>query len=465
METFGAGSIAARPMTITLADILNSQRKLQPLSESMKQAMLQGSFEMPTSSIGSLAKASFGWYSEMEKWLMKDPLAYMETPAGVAMQFQRITVMIDSCVGNPATAQSALQAFCQRMSNGPTLEALSKVVEFPVGSESAMILLLEYLLLHDGQPAAIQTLLRHLKAMEIQAPILEMCSRTFLWTDRGVRMAARDQIESKELYEEKIQHWSGKPTRVIKQEPKSLIDDGVLSIFLLKMKDTKLPVYYWILKLSEDGLVIAKGYAASLEAAAEQLYIAFYKALTKKRCVDAAMVQKGTQIVILGNWITNDEYMAYKHKANLQIVADASDDTRDDLIFVIGWPALGKQKALVEAHYVKKARNYGELTSDNVVIELRSGFVLNATHDFYVYRAEANILGEVMCMKCQKIGQMVHLGCIHVRGRGLLCGPCIDHLMGEDQLDDDAFDLTDVILPSDIQTVALTSEEDSDRNS
>lgn len=452
METSSVGlTVAVRPIFVS-AETLASASKSRNLFDAMK-ARLGRSCVSPISLIASSLAASCGLYYEMERSSMNDPFGYMATPAGLAEQFQRVAVMIEHNTDSRDTADNAFLAFCQRMCNGPTLAALSKVVEYPEGGELTMIRFLEHLRpfvqnqtdLTKHATIVFNNITRHLKAMEIPSDFLAMCNRAFIWTTRGIQMAAKNQLLNKSQVLGDVEQWTGKVARKERAEPKSAIDDGVLSIFKYKMKDTQLETFEWSIKLSEDGLVVRRGHAESLEGAADQVYRAFYSAMTKKKAVDASAVQPGTQLVILGNWITNEQYMAYPRKENLQIVSDASDDTRDDMLFVIGYPALGKQKAVVTAHRVRKARNYGEQNSDNVVIELRSGFTLDATQDWYVLKVERFIKGEVMCGKCQKVGDLYNLGCVNVRGRGLLCGPCIDYLMENDQLESDAHDIQMIV--------------------
>lgn len=454
METFSAGSTAAARTIFMSAGLLDSVRKLPKLSESMR-AHSARSLATQTSLIGSLATELCGWSFEAERSLMNGQLEYMQTPAGLAEQFQRVLVMAKASSDSRDTVENALWAFCQRMCNGPTLEVLSKVTEFPPDSELTMIRFLERLrpLVRnqtnstESKHAVIvfNNITRHLKAMEIHSDFLEMCNRTFIWTERGVRMAAKDQLLNKSQIVGDVEQWTGKCARKERMEPKSAIDDAVLSIFKYKMKDTELPVFEFSIKLSEDGLVLRRGHASSLEEAADKVYRGFYSAMTKKKTVDASAIQSGTKLVVLGNWISNEQYMAYKNKSNLQVVSDASDDTREDRMFVIGYPALGKQKAVVEVFKVQKARNYGEQNAENVVIQLRSGFTLDATHDWYVLHVEQFVTGEIMCGKCQRVGGVSYLGCVHVRGRGLLCGPCIDHLMENEGLEADTMDIQTIV--------------------
>lgn len=465
METSNAGSTVSAQMMNTSAKLLASDEKLQPLSASMKLEMYRALYVPQTSSIASSRKAPFGLSSEMERWSMNVPFEYMQTPVGLAKQFQRVLATLEASCGNPDTVEYVLSSFCQRMSDGHTLALLSKVVEFPVDSELTMIRFLEFLrsrrhTVTNSTEAVIANLERQLKAMEISSPILKTCGRIFTWTDRGSKLGTRDHVPNKGLYEDNIQQYTGKVNRREVSEPKSAIDDAVLNLYRLKYKATGVSVYFWTIKLSDDGLVIAKGFAETFEEAAGFLYKAFYRALTKKRAVDAMKMASGTQLVVMGNWITNEEYNAYPNKENLQIVHDACDDTRDDKAFVIGWPVLGRQKALVTIYKVQKARSYGELSPDNCVITLRSGFTLDASSDFYVYRAERNLQGEVMCCKCGQIASRFDFfDAVIVRGTGLMCGVCRDHFFDMGEISDDAFDTQDIIMPVDIQTDVSMSEE------
>ncbi len=396
---------------------------------------------------------------------MSDPSVSKLTPVGVVRQFQQANEKAACSSASLETVEYALQDFCQRMCSGRTLEALGKVHAFPAGIEFVMIRFLAYLRQCTTVPTSltatkqlvVQNITRHLKAMEIYTPFLKMCSRSFTWLNRGTSTPGHNQIPNAKNFHDEAVKWVGKAHRQVATEPKSLIDDGVLTIFSLKSKVFDTESFFWRLKLSEDGLIISAGFEPTQQLAADALYKAFYKALTKKRTVDASQVKEGTVLVILGNWITNDEYMAYKNKANLQIVSDASDDTRDDLMFVIGWPVLGKQKAKVTAYKVDKARTWGDANSENVVIKLRSGFTIDATLDWYVLHIEQFVLGEIMCQQCKMVGDVQNMGCINVRGQGLLCGPCIDHLIDKGLVDDDAFDSMEIQIP---QTLVRTSEEE-----
>ncbi len=221
-------------------------------------------------------------------------------------------------------------------------------------------------------------------------------------------------------------------------EAKSALDsdDTKLDMYSFKCKNER--CYCW--RVTFKTVILGTGIEAKKEVAAEAVYRCFYNALTRKKFADARTPHSNCEIVVFGNWITNQQFMDYPHKNNLTILADANEDDREnDNLFVIGYPVLGKQKATVRAWKVKKSSSWGELTPENCIVTLHSGFELNSTMDWYVKRPEHSVLGEVMCFKCHTIGVTSDLDMRYVRGTGPLCAPCVDRFCTEAG-DDDQYD-------------------------
>lgn len=348
--------------------------------------------------------------------------------------------------GRMVTAIPALLAFYQRISSGPTLEALCEVTAIEPDMALIMIPFLEYALQHDSPKKLIATLLRLLKPMEIPSPFLhESIGRIFVWLDRGDRMAAKDHIPDKP--EGKVTEITGRASRKVKEEPEGPLDNPKATLHIYEYKrdvgGVLLNTWYWMIQHDKKK---HGGYADSREDAATKAYMAFYQHSTLIKFHAALMPRAGMKVVLMGNWITTQEYDDYKRKDMLEVIPDVvSDDREDTRMFVMGYASTRKDKVVVKAENVTKQRRVEQdnVHPQNHILTLESGVKLEGNMDWRVYRPELRVMGEVMCCKCFSTGDSHHMNLVYVHGYGPRCGPCFDYMYEVEGLDTIHVDLPD----------------------
>lgn len=375
---------------------------------------------------------------------MSKQLESMQTPAGVVEQFRAIKDRFALPPVNPGFAHNVLYGFFQRICNGPTLEALCEVTAIEPDLASIMTQFLEHIIAVGCRNREIVTkhILRLLKAMEIQSPFLEQSvGRIFVWLERGDRMAAENKVKAVG----KVKEITGRASRKDFHEQEGPLDNPKATLHIYEYKrdvsGIVLDAWAWELRHGKDSVT---GEAFDREDAATKVYKAFYRNSTMLKFNHALIPRGGINIVLLGNWITKEELDSCKRKDMLTHVSDAHTDERDDSrMFVLGFPSVTKEKVVVKARQVMKRSKVGQddINTQNHILVLESGLKLEGSLDWYVYKPELQVSGEVMCPQCESVGSINHMNMCFVRGYGPRCGPCIERMIEEQNLDEGLVDM------------------------
>lgn len=277
--------------------------------------------------------------------------------------------------------------------------------------------------------------------MKIESEYIDRLGRIFAWLDRGERMAAEDYLPHKP--KGKVREITGRASRKEKIEAEGPLDNphSTLHIFTFKrdIGGVDLECFYWQLR---HGNSRTGNYANSIEEAAECAVKHWYKATTAVKFVRARAPQGHHRVVLLGSWITNDEYQAYKRKDLLTVIPDAnSDDRTEERMFVLGYPS-NKSKVVLKARNISRLKGTVPENVDpqNYALTLESGLKIESSLDWYLFKPEDRVQGEVQCCNCEIVGDKAMMDMLWVRGTGPVCGPCRDDLFDKNKLDDALFD-------------------------
>lgn len=350
---------------------------------------------------------------------------------------------------------NALIAFFQRISNEEKIvEALNHFNAVTFELQQVLLQYYEWLMAtmygHGRERNIALQLQRLLNSMEIKTPFSHdaegnnILGRIFVWLDRGERMAAQGELPKECNAVGKVKEYTGRASRKEKEEPEGPLDNpkATMHIYEYKKKvgDVELTFFYWMLKWDKSKIGEETD---TLEKAAEAVYRCFYKNMSKLKLDKALAPAHNKWVVLLGNWVTKADIDQLPRKDIVQVIPDVATDERDGLMFVLGYPNASKQKEKVLPKDIRmtKAAHKGSINAMDFTLELKSGAKVIGSMDWYIYRPEDQIGGEIYCPCCDSAGTLGSLGACHVRGQGLLCGPCIDYKM-EHGLDDSMFDAT-----------------------
>lgn len=254
--------------------------------------------------------------------------------------------------------------------------------------------------------------------MTFHDPILESCNRSFNWIATDVRdFSVTTGAKVK-------QTWQGRSI-VRHPEPKSEIDGNNTDLYITEVVMQKIPFFCW--SLQTKGSLIDSGNESTKQDAIKKVYQAFYKYLTMRKCQLAQIPKSGKTIGIYGNWLNPDQYHGAREsfRAISQIIPECITDSRDNLIFVRGWPSMQKDRAY--AVIDSTAHNRINSSMFDYTIILQEGTKLTNSLDWYIKSPEEYITGEVQCVACKNIYSSVeNMDLRFVRGVGLVCGPSRD---------------------------------------
>lgn len=374
----------------------------------------------------------------------------LHTDDGILLQFQRVVVMLEYATGN---ARPSLDAFCVRMYNIRTFEALARAEKLPVDTEYALLEFVTYTMAQDRRGEKFEALkhnaitnIARLLNMEIKTPYLERApGRIFVWIDRGKRMAAKDNIPKESKPKGDVNEHTGRASRRVESDPQGPLDNPVATLHVYQWTEDgedKVPLqqFYWKIKFKgrEDG-----GFGPSFEGAVDLAYQAFYKHHTAEKFKAAMTPKPSRQIILLGSWMTNEEYKSHPHKSKLTVIPDVATDKRTEgQLYVLGSGGpLTKKMVLIKDASQRPKTAQGSANPEDWLITLESGVTLDGSLEWYVYKPEQLVKGEVSCVKCGNAGIIPHLGARFVRGNiGMVCGPCLDHFTWHGEIAEDLFD-------------------------
>jgi len=280
--------------------------------------------------------------------------------------------------------------------------------------------------------------------------ITERSNRIFVWQDRGkytpVHVPGIGVV---------LQTWSARVSKTEKSEPKGPYDGPNCDLYITKAqgsRDLAIITYVWgIVTNTRSGTGnVASGYAKTREEAAEQLYVQWYTRHTNALFHKARMPARNKEVVLLGTWVTADDYHAAptQVKERAIIVPDVATDVRDGKLFLLSWWKNKSEKAVTrikDCTYLRRQYHHDPSVEPfDWQIELESGLKLSESLDWYIRCPEQYVEGEVFCPSCRAaIGGVQSIGMRWVRSFGAMCGPCLDKKIEVESMPDD---LSDVML-------------------
>lgn len=236
-------------------------------------------------------------------------------------------------------------------------------------------------------------------------------SRLFVWLDREKHKPrfASGKIE---------RSWMGRCTRTHPSYTSCRLDAEGSQLWIYKQRVMDVTdTYHWYIEHNRQQ--IAHGQGTKLEWAAEELYRAYFHILTDDLFKEALIPKPGKEVGIYGNWVRQEDAASYT------IVHGATTDDRDDLVFVIGYPAFRKDRVI---GIIESARKNSERHRDqfNYTITLVDGTVLSGM-DWHIYKPEQYVTASVVqCCMCKNVSPKA-FDVRYVRGHGPMCGASRDH--------------------------------------
>jgi hypothetical protein len=237
--------------------------------------------------------------------------------------------------------------------------------------------------------------------MLIAAPILENACRTFEWEEVGSKYNLRCSPSGGEGYP---------------------IDRCRLLI-------ESIGINSFVGRIAGKADVSING--ATSREVAEALYHEFYKILTIQKFESALKPGIAKKIIITGNNIKESEFNNAPKMIRDRCTV-FHHDGRSDQIFVVGWPKLEKDTFITTIRSLKAPTGFIKASSFNTSITTEEGVKLHESLDWRIYNPQELVEGEVYCQMCKNLhGSVQQMGMRFVITLGPLCGPCIDHLMGD----------------------------------
>ena len=348
---------------------------------------------------------------------MNPPSGYTATSAKLVATFRTMQEHVACSRGREELVSSALRSLFRRLNDSATLDVLGQLPSLPQDIQQITIQFLAYCLRCSTETSRIEGLLRRFMKINLLAgSILEGANRVFNWLEQN--------------YPEALHHQTSKPIKTWKGQSVLLGDgpsplEGPNSECMITQAEN----FGW--QVTAKTSILSYGFADSLEDAAESCYKAWYQHHTRAAFVKAKTPAAGRDIVLVGNNLSSQEYMAHAF-GRLQSIVIAGTD-RDPLLFVLNWPSITKDKRVFRVAYTTKTQ-----------IELTTGAKLDLSHMglfFYMRKPEDHVgPSEFMCCKCRILGTVNTLDLRYCQGHGPLCGPCRDHLCELGELSDTNFD-------------------------
>lgn len=372
---------------------------------------------------------SSGSSSEMPKSSMSEQLESMRIDADTVQPFREMSEKLALWSFREGAVSPALARFFQRVTGPDMYSGLAKLESAPADTESIMTLYWEWSKAFNKP--MLETLRRWMLAMKIQSEhsILNNGRRLFIWVKQK-RPRYMGRVEGGKV----VEVWEG---RVSASHPdvEHTQFDGNLSEMQIARCTTNVPrieFFHFTVRMNHHGFL--SGWRTKREDAAEDLYRYWYEKMTNTKFQQAEHLTASKKVVVLGKWVRADVYQPAKHT----IIPDAIEDIRTWDIFVTG--GNGQEKAFLDV--VKVTRNSrNERDKLGMTLEFPSGVKLTSSLDWYVYKPEQYVTGEVYCKQCGNIfASPIEMDMRFVQGLGPRCGPCRDYLEENGALDSSSYD-------------------------
>ncbi len=216
------------------------------------------------------------------------------------------------------------------------------------------------------------------------------------------------------------QSWMGRVTLKRRDDTPFQLDGNGSEIYIYTQETMPgLLTYHWYIAASGSRHTLASGMAASLEYAAEEVYINYFELATRQQFVHANMPLAGREIVLLGNWVE------LGHPDTMYVEGDRA--------FVMDLPRVKGDKFLTT---IKRAERVSGRSNDpfNWIITTEENHVITGL-DWYIYKPEQYLTGNVplCCRMCRHVSPRA-FDVKWVRGTGAVCGPSRDHYSDNDLL-------------------------------
>lgn len=371
-----------------------------------------------------------------------EALKFMQTDEGVITQFRALSNMLYGDDEPSEFSTATVEAFFQRMSGYSVLVIFNQYAALPEFLDQIVPRYLIWQIKTNRASdqvisKAYELLVRFMKIELLEYSCMRGATRVFTWIERN-RVIRLGHMPAG-VYQE-IKTWTGFATVIGREEPPTDFDgQSKHQVLVTQAKLDGTEFFAWELKsVLKNPMSVVSGFESSLEMAAERCYRAFYHWLTKQLFIKAQAFQQGREIVLIGNNVSAQEFLKSPSRISCTVVPETQSSDREGTMFVLGWPSSRRTKRTFK---IKEHHTQNSLQKKGVIY-LHGGMKLDLDEDygFYVKNPEQYVQNQVMCPKCETLGNVQSLGMKYIQGLGPLCGPCIDHLMDRSELFDGQLD-------------------------
>jgi hypothetical protein len=406
-------SIPAIPAT-------RKSNELQTLLASTSRYILKTAAQLyikATYGTGSVRAESYGSFLATAGFSMKNMLEYMRTNAGVVEQFRVVQEMFPCKGVNTAPVPSALLSFFQRIHASGITHVYKEWESVPKDIE--LIMTQYWVWLRNSNLPIDEHLTELIRKMQIKRDdsILNKSHRVVLWERSGTY----DPHNVDKFY--KINKtWLGKSVAMATNDV-TTFDTSSIKLWLLDVTNKTVPVKAYVWCLFAGNAFKGQGVKDNKEDACEELYHCFFDLMTKFKYREASLPLDGKEVVVYGNWLSEEEFLSKKMDKNKAI----RTDMRTMEVFCVGLPSLQKETYHTKIIDYKITSRYAHSHLD-YLIEIEEGLELTSEH-CRVYNTQRYVNGEVYCSSCKQLYESPVAGDVcEVRGYMPMCGPCRDEL-------------------------------------
>lgn len=342
------------------------------------------------------------------------------THAGLVEVFRQMQENADWSSGSDSV-QSVFEDSFQKLNTGTTLVALSQLTSIPEGTGRIIALFLEYC---DQSPTDTTSGIDSHTAIGLALTSQE-------------NQYILDGTPLKVSWQPAPATWKPRalPQQTIQRSWEGTCNKEAFAHIVEINHPTEGRLYQWDTHL---GTTKKEGMTLSRQDAANAIYVELMAHHTKVKFTVANLPVVGKEVRLYGKWIK-----AENHKPWHTIVPGATDDSRDDAMFVMGHQSLFKDSVVVKIEKVHKVGRY--VGTGSMDLHVTAGGVdLEATLDWCIAYPEKYVEGQCLCRGpvCRgrhgngfTIANAVTLAMRFVPGVGPMCGLCIDALIGDEGID------------------------------
>ncbi len=341
--------------------------------------------------IDSSPTENSGLFLQMEESSMNQSHVSITTVAEYVKQFRSANVALISSNSRMGTVRSALDAFFRRMSEPSMVRLFLKLDAVPEDIAYIMIQYWDWLLLYTMPPMnGIEHMAKLMqdRQLKLENSVVNPSNWVFVWT------------KDKDIYE-------CIPRRKINCGPAMLGTKFQIE----ETKGKAIPFKYFAGSLTIGRRIVARANHEVIEECAETLYKEFLLRETQAALNLAKIPAEGKIAELKGTW-SEKAQDCIDYNGELFFIMDGGNDTHRMTI------------SYVQTLSLRNGTEYS--------VTLENGTSIRWDEECRIVAPQQYITCDVMCKRCFTIGTVQNLLAFEVRTMGLFCGPCIDHMMGDE---------------------------------